>query len=148
MQKVFLGLIVMGAALWSGSFSWEESVRVTRSKPVYRTETVREPYQVCRDERVPVYRDRVAPPAAALIGGVAGGVIGHQFGKGRGRDAATIGGVVLGALAGANLARQNRQVSYRTRRVCDTRYKTRRVRRLVHYKNIAWYRGHKIVKYS
>jgi len=148
MQKVFLGVIMMGAALWSGSFSWEESVRVTRSKPVYRMETIREPYQVCRDEKVPVSENNYAVPVAVIAGSVTGGVLGHQIGKGRGQDAATVGGVLLGAVAGANLVQQNRQITYRTRRVCETRYKTRQERRLVHYKNIAWYRGHKIVKHS
>jgi uncharacterized protein YcfJ len=34
------------------------------------------------------------------VGGLAGGVIGHQFGSGTGKDAATALGVILGAMAG------------------------------------------------
>lgn len=35
------------------------------------------------------------------VGGLAGGVVGHQFGKGKGNLATTVGGALLGATAGA-----------------------------------------------
>lgn len=38
--------------------------------------------------------------AGAVAGGVAGGVVGHQFGGGRGKDAATALGAIAGAVAG------------------------------------------------
>jgi outer membrane lipoprotein SlyB len=41
-----------------------------------------------------------ASGAGAVIGAVVGGVVGHQFGKGRGQDAATAAGAVGGAAAG------------------------------------------------
>ena len=41
-----------------------------------------------------------ASPAGAIIGGVAGAVIGHQIGRGTGKDLATIAGGVGGAVAG------------------------------------------------
>ena len=148
MKKILFVPILAAMSLFGGSFSWHESIRVVRSKPVYRMVTIRTPYQVCRWQRVPVYRNELDAPAAALIGSLAGGVLGHQIGKGHGRDAATIGGAIVGALAGANIAEQHRRVSYRKRRICENRYEERRERRLVRYKNIAWYNGHKIVKYS
>ena len=148
MKKMFLLPILAAASLFGGSFSWHESVEVVRSKPIYRNVTIRTPYQECWRQDVPVYRDDFDTPAAAIIGSVAGGVLGHQIGKGHGRDAATIGGAVVGALVGANIAEQHRRIHYRKRQVCETRYRERRERRLVHYKNIAWYNGHKIVKYS
>lgn len=40
-----------------------------------------------------------------IVGAVAGGVIGNQFGHGDGRTAATVGGVILGGLAGNAIAR-------------------------------------------
>lgn len=66
-------------------------------------------------ERVCHHRPRtvlVGPPPGesggtsgmgAIVGGLAGGALGNQVGQGRGRTAATIGGVVLGALAGNNV---------------------------------------------
>lgn len=38
----------------------------------------------------------------AVIGAVIGGVVGHQFGSGRGQDAATAGGAVAGGVVGHN----------------------------------------------
>jgi outer membrane lipoprotein SlyB len=47
--------------------------------------------------------------AGAVIGGVAGGVIGHQAGGSRrARDAATVGGAVLGAIIGNEIERNQR----------------------------------------
>lgn len=45
-----------------------------------------------------------APDPSMLAGTVLGGVIGHQFGGGRGKDLATIGGAMAGAAVGANIA--------------------------------------------
>lgn len=45
----------------------------------------------------------------AIIGGIAGALLGNQVGKGHGREAATAAGAVVGALAGDNLANRNNQ---------------------------------------
>ena len=65
-------------------------------------------------ERCWVERQQVATPdrndasvGRGLLGAVIGGVIGHQIGGGRGRDLATAGGVVAGAVIGANSGRDN-----------------------------------------
>lgn len=65
-------------------------------------------------ERCWVERQQVAAPdrseanvGRGLLGAVIGGVIGHQIGGGRGRDLATAGGVVAGAVIGANSGRDN-----------------------------------------
>lgn len=47
----------------------------------------------------------------AVLGAVIGGVVGHQFGSGRGRDAATGVGAIGGALAGNQIERRNRSES-------------------------------------
>ena len=41
----------------------------------------------------------------ALIGGIAGGVVGSQFGEGSGKTAATIGGVLIGGFLGSQVGR-------------------------------------------
>jgi len=148
MKKILFIAIVTATSLFGGSLHWNESVRVVRSRPVYRTVTIRTPYEECRYRRVPVYRNDLDVPVAALIGGFAGGVLGHQIGKGHGKDAATLGGAAAGALLGSDIALRHRRVSYRKRHICETRYTERRERRFIHYKNIAWYRGHRIVKFS
>ena len=56
--------------------------------------------------------------AGAVIGGIAGAVIGHQFGGGSGRDLATIAGGVGGAVAGNAIQKNNNaQGGYDTYRV-------------------------------
>lgn len=49
--------------------------------------------------------DRIA---GAVVGGLAGAIIGNQFGGGTGRDLMTGAGAVTGAMIGSNLATQNR----------------------------------------
>jgi uncharacterized protein YcfJ len=58
---------------------------------------------------------------AAVMGGIIGGVLGHQVGSGRGNDAATAGGAVAGAALGYNVGRNdgNRQVATRDVRRCE-----------------------------
>jgi uncharacterized protein YcfJ len=53
--------------------------------------------------------------AGAVLGGVAGAVIGHQVGGGSGRTAATVVGAAGGALVGHELEKEHahRHVSYR-----------------------------------
>lgn len=70
--------------------------QVISAKPI--KETVKTPRQECRNvtvtHRKPVQdENRIA---GSVLGAVAGGVIGHQFGGGRGKDVAT----VVGALGG------------------------------------------------
>ena len=56
------------------------------------------------------------------IGAVAGGLIGHQIGGGRGKDLATVGGAVAGGYAGNQIQKHRQNRRYRTvERVC-TRY--------------------------
>jgi uncharacterized protein YcfJ len=148
MKKSFLLSVLAFGSIYAGSFSWYRDVPVIRSEPVYEMVTIRKPYEVCYNRQVPVYRNGIDEPVAALVGGAAGGVLGHQIGKGHGKTAATIGGAVVGAVVGDSLARQQRRVEYRTRRICETRYKVRRKRQLVRYKNIARFHGRRIVKFS
>jgi uncharacterized protein YcfJ len=88
--------------------------KVVDVDPIYREVRVRAPRQVC--EEVPVVERthyRGGPdPGRVLVGAVIGGVIGHQFGSGRGNDVAT----AAGAFIGANEAAQN---SYRSGRVVE-----------------------------
>ncbi len=61
-----------------------------------------------------------ATGAGAVIGGIAGGVLGHQIGSGRGNDLATAAGAVGGAVAGHNIER-NRASEERYRIVVQLR---------------------------
>lgn len=78
----------------------------------------------CRDERI-VHKHRPRDEhqiAGTVIGAVAGGVIGHQVGGGRGRDLATVAGAVGGGYAGRKIQRgeQDRDTYTTTERRCRT----------------------------
>ena len=80
------------------------------------------------EQRCWVERQQVATPSVnpggALAGAVIGGIIGHQLGDGRHRDAATAGGVVAGAAigsqAGGGTVVQERDVQRCTSQVSGT----------------------------
>ena len=74
------------------------------NKVVYREHTVRDPHRV----------------TGTAIGAVAGALIGHQVGSGKGKDLATVGGAVAGGVAGHKIQRHHQDRRYReVVRVCD-----------------------------
>ena len=162
MKKLTLGFIAVSLATLmaqAGSFSTTQYVRVEKSKPKYENVIRRTPYEECWDERVPVRQNRQRRGSrtdgfGTLIGGVAGGIIGNQVGRGRGRTIATIGGALIGSLVGNNLSQRDYNdnsysyTTYKTRRRCTTHYNEKRERKFVGYKNIGFFKGHKIVSFS
>lgn len=73
----------------------------------------------CHDEPVTTTtRKGVNPTVGAIGGAVAGGVIGHQFGGGRGKDAMTAAGAVGGAMAGKHMAEKSGEQQTAMQRVC------------------------------
>lgn len=83
---------------------------VTVSMPVAR--------RVCRDEAQLV---QTAPSGAgAVIGAIAGGVLGHQIGAGFGRAAATGLGVVAGSVIGDQVEANNAPLAEVPVRRCQT----------------------------
>lgn len=64
------------------------------------------PEQRCWVEREQVVQDsRRSNASGAILGALIGGVLGHQVGGGSGKDLATAGGAVAGALLGSNIQR-------------------------------------------
>jgi len=58
------------------------------------------------------------PVAAPVIGAVAGGVVGHQFGSGKGNDVATVAGAGAGAYAGKKYNDNKTDGNGSSRKVC------------------------------
>ncbi|NGY05175.1 glycine zipper 2TM domain-containing protein [Solimonas terrae] len=71
----------------------------------------------CHDEQI-VTRQGDHPIAAPVLGAIAGGVIGHQFGGGHGQDIATGAGAVGGAALGKRYNDNNAREQVTTRQVC------------------------------
>lgn len=77
-------------------------------------------HQVCKNVRV---RDKSGDThriAGTAIGAVAGGLLGHQVGGGKGKTLATVGGAVAGGYAGNKVQEhhQDANKSYHTERRC------------------------------
>lgn len=119
---IFLtGLSVASAALaapppWSNSRhnrGYEggyDYAPVVRSEPIVRQVRIETPRRECWDDvRSVESRPHISDPAVGgrtLLGSIIGGVIGHQFGSGSGRDTATIAGAAIGAGVGYDSARR------------------------------------------
>lgn len=86
--------------------------------------TANNPREVCHDETV----THTAPPkdqhriAGTAIGAVAGGLLGHMVGGGKGNTLATVAGAVGGGYAGNRIeaSRQHAQVSTSVEHKCST----------------------------
>ncbi len=163
MKKIVLAISTMALVTLTAqanSFSVSDYVKVEKSKPKYENVIRRTPYEECWDERVPVRRNYHRRGGednnglGTLIGGVAGGILGHQVGGGSGKTVATIGGAIIGSIVGNNLSKRDYRdngyeyTTYETKRRCKTRYDERSQRKFVGYKNIGHYRGRQVVKYS
>ena len=156
MKKLIFAILFLSVTvtLNAQSFTISKRVMVVRSKPIYANITKRVPYQECWNEQVPVrryYNSDANSNIGALIGGITGGIIGHQVGGGGGKIAATVGGAIIGTLVGNNLSRRNTRSytsGYRTQRRCVTKYNDTYTRAIIRYKNIAYFKGQKIVKFS
>lgn len=91
----------------------------TRFARVISVSELKQPQRICSNETVTERR----PPedrhqvAGTVIGAIAGGVIGHQFGGGRGRDLATVGGAVGGGVVGKEIQKSHQQGDVVTRTV-------------------------------
>ncbi|MEY4652235.1 MAG: hypothetical protein RI884_816 [Pseudomonadota bacterium] len=86
----------LGLALATFSAHGQELARVLSSVAVIQQVTV--PRQVCTTQQVAVEQPRSG--AGALLGAVAGGAAGNAIGDGSGRAAATMIGIVGGAILG------------------------------------------------
>jgi uncharacterized protein YcfJ len=73
----------------------QDSAQVLRTEPVMDRVAVQS--QVC-DQAAPARQQKGV--GGAVLGGLAGAVVGSRFGKGHGRDALTVAGAVGGAIAG------------------------------------------------
>ena len=135
----------------SNSSSNQESyvyANVVDVQPIKRYVTVSRPERVCEEvEYRPRRRNRHKSSNGTIAGGLLGGVIGRQFGGGKGRDAATIAGVLIGSAIGhdneVNKGQRHRDDRYQTqtRRECSTRYHRSQEERIDGYNVKYKYKG-------
>jgi len=87
-----------------------DHARVVSAVPIY--ETVRFPVdeQVCWEEQA--WRPQPHTIAPTVLGAIAGGVVGHQFGGGSGKTALTVAGAALGGTIGYKVASRHQPGGY------------------------------------
>ncbi len=110
---VMTGLLALAGS--GAALSQEAQGRVISSTPVVQQVAV--PREVCSDQQV-TYEGQKSG-AGALIGGIAGGAMGNAIGNGSGRAAATVIGLIGGAMVGNNIEGPGRSQT-ETYRQCGT----------------------------
>ncbi|MGD8566801.1 MAG: glycine zipper 2TM domain-containing protein [Gammaproteobacteria bacterium] len=121
--------------------------RVVHVKPIYKRVRVAVPEQHCRHREVrkPVVRHIHRHDGGDIVaGGIIGGIIGHELGRGRDQGLAT----VTGALIGSAIAHEANSQYYTTgeyrvehNRHCRTEMRYHTERRLIGYRVKYRYRG-------
>ncbi len=125
---------MLATAQMSIAGSYTDTATITSVDKIYKTHTIREPYQDCYIKEF-YQGDNDGSATNEIVGGLFGGLIGNQFGDGSGKDAMT----VAGALLGASLAHDDELAKSKTGRVvskevCETKYRSESVERLSHYR--------------
>ena len=95
-QAIISAAALAGLAAFSVGAQAEEQGRVISSTPIIQQVAV--PRQVCTQQPVAVQQPKSG--AGAVMGAIAGGAMGNAIGDGGGRAAATILGLVGGAMLG------------------------------------------------
>ena len=83
------------------------SSKVLNRTPIMESIQVSSPKRVCYQEQVVTQNTQSYTPS--ILGGIVGAAAGNQFGKGRGKDLATVAGGVLGASVGRDVQNKNAQ---------------------------------------
>ncbi len=120
------GVLISSSALGA---EWLIQATVTKVTPMYKEVVKRIPQKSCQVVQVPIY-DK-ASTGDVFLGSVVGGILGNQVGEGKGKDAAT----VLGAMIGAHKAQEGSGniIGYREVNQCSTQYVEKTVTQVTHY---------------
>jgi uncharacterized protein YcfJ len=100
-----------------GYYDQAKVVEVVPIREVVRLST---PHQECWTEEVEHVRHYDDDGVATVAGSILGGVVGHQFGGGSGRQVATVAGSVLGAVIGHDVGRGYDRTYTTMERRCQT----------------------------
>jgi len=111
MKRLALVSLLATAAVGVHAETYIDNARVSSVDPQY--ESVSVPRQECSSRWVTETRRAGGRDyGGAVLGGVAGALLGNQVGNGHGREAATALGAVVGAFTGDNMANRDRWDQY------------------------------------
>lgn len=135
MKRTVLFSAIGMLSAWSSVAGAQEIGRVLSSTPVIQQIAV--PRQVCSYQPVTVQQPNTG--TGGVVGALAGGAIGNQIGHGDGRAAATVLGLVGGALLGNQIERNNSAPQVQNMQSCTTQ--TQYENRTVGYNVVYEYAG-------
>ena len=139
--KTLLVIPILFAAQSVVAGNYTDVAKITSVEKIYRTHTIREPYQDCYIKEF-YQADGDGSVANEVMGGILGGLVGNQFGGGDGKDAMTVAGALLGAsLAHDDELKKSKTGRVITKEICETKYRTESVERLSHYRVAYEYDG-------
>lgn len=111
MKRLALVSLLAVAAVGAQAETFIDHARVRSVEPQY--ESVSVPRNECTSQWVNETRPTGGQNyGGAVVGGVAGALLGNQVGKGHGREAATAVGAVVGAFTGDRIANGDRRDQY------------------------------------
>ena len=111
MKRLALVSLLATAVVGLHAETYIDNARVRSADPQY--ESVSVPREECNSHWVnETRRTGGREYGGAVVGGVAGALLGNQVGKGHGREAATALGAVIGAFAGDRIANRDRWERY------------------------------------
>ena len=151
MKRLVIASLCAGALLGAHAETYTDNARVRSADPQY--ENINVPRNECSSHWINESENRSGyrqdrQYGGAIVGGLAGGVLGNQVGGGRGKDAATALGLVLGAMAGDQFQNRDQRSQYdngqyessqREVKRCRTVYDTQT--RITGYRVVYEYRG-------
>ena len=109
MKRITSSLIVLGLMttipVFAGQYDDYEYARVLLVEPIARTQVTQPAYD-CRYQASPRHQAEIERYAPAVVGAVAGGIIGHQLGSKKDRPLTTVLGSVVGASIGGMITAQ------------------------------------------
>jgi outer membrane lipoprotein SlyB len=101
-KQVVSALFLAAATLMSGCANTDSRPVTSYDAPARTAYGVIENIETIRSDNNEI-------GASTVIGGVVGGILGHQVGGGSGNDVATVAGAVGGAVVGHQVEKKNRQ---------------------------------------
>lgn len=121
--------------------------RVVNVEPMYKTIRVSYPEKQCwqEEDRKPIkHRISYVAPEKLILGGIVGGVIGHELGRNHNQELATVTGAVIGTAIAHNANVQYYHTGeYRTqyREYCQVENRYRTEHQLIGYRVTYRYKG-------
>ena len=143
--KTLLTVSLVSVSLISFAGSFIDSATVVSVDKVYKQVRVEEPYQECYIKET-VQNNGDGSATNEIIGGVIGGAIGNQLGKGDGNDIMTLAGILMGASIAndAEKAAANGKQTIVSQEVCEKKVRQKIEKRLSHYKVTVDYNGSEV----